>query len=217
MQNFHALRSSDKVKRLRFARHCQNHPSGYSECLSKIVFSHKWIFRLCSSVNKKNLQTWGTKRPTKGNQLFLNSPSVMVWCAIAKEKVIGPYFFEDENVNGENYRNMLIHYASTRFASLKGENILHQDGALPHYSNRVRTYLNNKRSSNWIGRGDPVEWPLRSSDLTPCDFFLGTHKRNGTQNSCHNHKRSENSNSKGFLGNPTRHFWGKCGITRNYV
>ena len=175
LQNFHGLQNSDKIKRLQFARHCQNQPEGYSEYLSKIVFSDECIFRLNGSVNKQNVRIWGTERPTDGNQSFMNSPSVMVWCAIGKEKVIGPYFFENENVNGENYRNMLINYAFPRFASLRRDYIFHQDGAPPHYSNRVRNYLNRKRPGNWIGRGGPVEWPPRSPDLTPCDFFLWGH------------------------------------------
>ena len=77
-------------------------------------------FRLNGSVNKQNVRIRGTDRPTEGNQSFLNSPSIMGWCAIAKEKVIGQYFFEDENVNGENYRNLLTHYAFPRFLSLRG-------------------------------------------------------------------------------------------------
>ena len=77
------------------------------------------------SVNKQNVQIGGTERPYEGNQSFLNSPCVMVWCTIAKEKVIEPYFFENENVNGEIYRNMLIRYAFPRFASLRGDYIFH--------------------------------------------------------------------------------------------
>ena len=46
----------------------------------------------------------GVERPNESNESFMNIPSVMVWCALSKEKVIGTYFFEDEKVNGENYR-----------------------------------------------------------------------------------------------------------------
>ena len=56
--------------------------------------------------------------------------------------------------------------------NLRDDYIFHQDGAAAHYSLRVRTWLHNKRPENWIGRGGPVEWPARSPDLTPCDFFL---------------------------------------------
>ena len=70
VQNFHGLRSSSKVKRLLFARHCQNHPRGYSKYLSKIVFSDEWIFRINGSENKQNVRIWGTERPNEGSQSF---------------------------------------------------------------------------------------------------------------------------------------------------
>ena len=93
----------------------------------------------------------GTERPTEGSQSFMHSPNVMMWCAIGKEKVTGICFFENENVNGENYRKMLLNYGFSRFASLRRDYIFHQDSDSSHYSNRVRNYLNRKRPSNWIG------------------------------------------------------------------
>ena len=69
----------------------------------------------------------------------------MVWCGISEEKVIGPYFFQDQHVNGENYRNILIQCAFPRLASIRANYMFHQDRALAHYSSRVREYLDNKR------------------------------------------------------------------------
>ena len=43
-----ALAAANNVKRLKFARHCQNHPSGYSEYLSKTVLSDERTFLLNS-------------------------------------------------------------------------------------------------------------------------------------------------------------------------
>ena len=136
----------------------------------------------------------------------MNSLSVIVWCAIAKERLIEPYIFEDEKVNGENYRSMPIHCAFPCFASFRGDDIFHQYGAPPHYSTRVRTCLNNERPNNWIGRGGLVKWPLFCPDLTPYEFFVALDKRNGIKYSCYNHKRSGNSNLKGLQRNPTRCF-----------
>lgn len=48
-----------------------------------------------------------------------------------------------------------------------------QDGAPPHYSVAVRNYLNNTFPERWIGRRGTIEWPPRSPDLTPLDFFYG--------------------------------------------
>ncbi|KAJ4428101.1 hypothetical protein ANN_24115 [Periplaneta americana] len=50
-------------------------------------------------------------------------------------------------------------------------------GAPPDFSNNVRRYLNDTIPGRWIGRGGGEDqlhrkWPTRSSDLTPCDFYL---------------------------------------------
>ena len=47
-----------------------------------------------------------------------------------------------------------------------------QDGAPAHFALDVREYLNNIFPNGWIGRGGPVQWPPRSPDLTPMDFFI---------------------------------------------
>jgi hypothetical protein len=47
-----------------------------------------------------------------------------------------------------------------------------QDGAGPHREKHVIRWLNRKFPDRWIGKGGPLEWPARSPDLTPCDFWL---------------------------------------------
>ena len=106
------------------------------------------------SSSKKNVGICGNERPSEGNQLFIESPNVMVWCAVTREKVIGPYFFEGGNVDGEKYRNMLIHYVFPRFATMRQDYIFQQDGASAQYSSRARNYLDNKRPNNCIERAD---------------------------------------------------------------
>ena len=46
------------------------------------------------------------------------------------------------------------------------------DGAPPHNSIIVRNYLDTEFPGKWIGCGGPKEWPPRSPDLSPLDFFL---------------------------------------------
>ena len=92
-----------------------------------------------------------------------------------ESKIIGPYFFEDPTVNGNNYKRMLRYYAVPKIAELPGNVIFQQDGAPPHYATQVRSYLDRKFGDRWIGRGGPVAWPPRSPDLTPLDFFLWGH------------------------------------------
>ena len=35
-----------------------------------------------------------------------------------------------------------------------------------------RAWFDQKFPGRWLGRRGPHEWPARSPDLTPCDFFL---------------------------------------------
>ena len=49
------------------------------------------------------------------------------------------------------------------------------DGAPPHVSAAVRNHLNDAHPGRWMGRGGPINWPARSPDLTPLDFFLWGH------------------------------------------
>lgn len=47
-----------------------------------------------------------------------------------------------------------------------------QDGAPPHYAQTVRQYLATTFDNRFISRGGSFEWPPRSPDLNPLDFFL---------------------------------------------
>uniref|UniRef100_A0A8D8Z5S1 Transposase n=1 Tax=Cacopsylla melanoneura TaxID=428564 RepID=A0A8D8Z5S1_9HEMI len=47
-----------------------------------------------------------------------------------------------------------------------------QDGAPPHFSRIAREKVNEMFLNRWIGRGGPENWPPRSPDLTPLDYFL---------------------------------------------
>ena len=55
--------------------------------------------------------------------------------------------------------------------------IWQQDGTLPHWHNLARDWLNDDVTDRWIGLHGPddrayLQWPPRSPDLTPCEFFL---------------------------------------------
>ena len=143
MQNLREISNSDKMRPINWAQYCQNQPEGMSEDLSKIVFLTSAFFCLNGSVNSQNVRIWGTECPTQGRQAFTHNPSLMVWCSILKDKFKGPYILKNGNVKGEDYRNMLSHYAFPRFASLRDNYIFHQNGAPAYYSHHVRRYLDN--------------------------------------------------------------------------
>ena len=48
-----------------------------------------------------------------------------------------------------------------------------QDGATCHTANETINLLKKKFGESIISRNGPVNWPPRSCDLTPLDFFYG--------------------------------------------
>lgn len=59
-----------------------------------------------------------------------------------------------------------------------------QDGASPHYTTEVKSFLDRVFVNQWIGRGvtlsNSIAWPARSPDITPLDFFLWGYVKNLT-------------------------------------
>jgi len=55
---------------------------------------------------------------------------------------------------------------------MKTEVFYQQDGAPPQYHRDVRAFLDENLKGHWIGRRGTFEFPPRSPDLTPLDFYL---------------------------------------------
>ena len=96
-----------------------------------------------------------------------------VWCGLSARGLIGPFFFKG-TVTGEAYLEML---GSSILPAIRAlyENIevfYQQDGAPPHYHRDVRAFLDDNLQGHWIGRRGTFEFPQRSPDLTPLDFYL---------------------------------------------
>ena len=87
----------------------------------------------------------------------------------------------DENdrhvtVNGECYRAMLEDYLWPELNELDINDMwFQQDGATSHTACVTIDLLKGKFGERVISRNGPVEWPPRSCDLRPLDFFLWGH------------------------------------------
>ena len=61
------------------------------------------------------------------------------------------------------------------------ESIFLLDGAPGHFARIARNWLSANFPNRWIGRGgDLTEWPARSPDLTPMDYFFWGFVKNKT-------------------------------------
>lgn len=145
-----------------------------------IFFSDEATFYLRGLVNKHNVRYWSEDNPHATLETVLNSPKLNVWCAMSKKHLIGPFFFDDDTVTGENYLSMLQSFSLPEVKKLHKVRsiILQQDGAPPHFAVNVRKYLDHQFPNRWIGRGGPIRWAPRSPDLTPLDFYLWGHLKN---------------------------------------
>lgn len=144
--------------------------------INNIVFSDEATFELHGNVNRQNMRYWSDINPHWMRENNTQYPQKLnVWAGIYNGQKIGPFFIEG-NLDGPKYEAMLrdqivpvIQYLTN---GQMDDVLFQQDGAPPHYSRSVRQYLDEVFPQRWIGRRGAIEWPARSPDLTPLDYFL---------------------------------------------
>jgi len=101
-------------------------------------------------------------------------PRKSVWCGFWFG---GPYFFQNEAsvvviINGKRYRSMISNLWP-KMDDMDTDNMwFQQDGATCHTPHATMDILHERFEDIVISRGGDVNWPSRSCDLTPLDFFL---------------------------------------------
>lgn len=144
----------------------------------KIVFSDEAHFQLNGFFNKQNCRIWSQQNPQQFLQTPLNPEKCTVWCGLHAGGIIGPYIFKNEDgvrvtVNGDRYRTMINDFFFENMENIDPDEMwFQQDGATCHTANATIDLLKTKFDDKLISRNGPVNWPPRSCDLTPLDFFL---------------------------------------------
>ncbi|GFU87766.1 putative transposase [Trichonephila clavipes] len=110
--------------------------------------AHFW---LNGYVNKQNCRIWSEANPQVYVETSLHPEKLTVWCALWAGGIIGLLFKNDEGHN---------------------ELWLQQDGATCHTARATIDLLKDTFGDRLISRFGPVNWPPRSCDLTPLDYFL---------------------------------------------
>lgn len=140
--------------------------------LKKILFSDEAIFGRDGCRNEHHY-TEHNPHCIKENNIQ-GRWTVNVWLGIVGNHVIGPEFIEGY-VNARYYSQFLLNRLDELLDDVplasRLEMIFQQDGHPAHTSLLARTILNRKFPGRWIGLHGPQEWPPRSPDLTPMDFF----------------------------------------------
>ncbi|GFS62041.1 uncharacterized protein TNCV_2593031 [Trichonephila clavipes] len=76
-------------------------------------------------------------------------------------------------VNGDRYRAMITNFFIHELNNHDVQELLfQQDGAICHTACATIDLLKNTFGDRLISRFGPVNWPPRSCDLTPLDYFL---------------------------------------------
>lgn len=165
----HALHEDDFDRRVQFSEQYLQRVYANPQIVNQTLWSDEASFKLNGCINRHNCIYWSAENPGKIIDKEVNLPGITVWCGMSSEGIIGPYFF-DGTVTSATYLAMLRDWL---WPLIQNRNfILQQDGAPPHYGRQVRSWLDEKFANAWIGRRGWIEWPPRSPDLSPLDFFL---------------------------------------------
>ncbi|GFU96281.1 putative DD41D transposase [Trichonephila clavipes] len=137
--------------------------------------AHFW---LNGYVNKQNCRIWSEANPQVYVETPLHPEKLTVWCALWAGGIIGPYFFKNDEghiftVNGDRYRSMITNFFIPELNNHDVQELwFQQDGATCHTARATIDLLKDTFGDRLISRFGPVNWPPRSCDLTPLDYFL---------------------------------------------
>ncbi|GFX61151.1 putative DD41D transposase [Trichonephila clavipes] len=137
--------------------------------------AHFW---LNGYVNKQNCRIWSEANPQVYIETPLHPEKLTVWCALWAGGIIGPYFFKNDEghnvtVNGDRYRAMITNFFIPELNNHGVQELwFQQDSATCHTARATIDLLKDTFGDRLISRFGPVNWPPRSCDLTPLDYFL---------------------------------------------
>ncbi|GFS69857.1 nuclear factor related to kappa-B-binding protein [Trichonephila clavipes] len=170
-QNYHQARR-------RFVESAQNEIAIVPDFHKRILFSDEAHFWLNGYVNKQNCRIWSEANSQVYVETPLHPEKLTVWCALWAGGIIGPYFFKNDEghnvtVNGDRYRAMITNFFIPELNNHDVQELwFQQDGATCHTARATIDLLKDTFGDRLISRFGPVNWPPRSCDLTPLDYFL---------------------------------------------
>ncbi|GFX30082.1 histone-lysine N-methyltransferase SETMAR [Trichonephila clavipes] len=139
------------AEKLRFVEWAQNEIAAVPDFHKRILFSDEAHFWLNGYVNKQNCRIWSEANPQVYVETPLHPEKLTVWCALWAGGIL---LFK--NYEGHNITELWFQ----------------QDGATCHTARATIDLLKDTFGDRLISRFGPVNWPPRSCDLTPLDYFL---------------------------------------------
>ncbi|GFV36511.1 uncharacterized protein TNCV_2260301 [Trichonephila clavipes] len=143
-----AIHQNDHQARRRFVEWAQNEIAVVPDFHKRILVSDEAYFWLNGYVNKQNCRIWSEANPQvdEGHNV---------------------------TVNGDRYRASITNFFIPELNNHDvQEQWFQQDGATCHTARATIDLLKDTFGGRLISRFGPVNWPPRSCDLTPLDYFL---------------------------------------------
>ncbi|GFW24160.1 transposable element Tc3 transposase [Trichonephila clavipes] len=145
------IHQNDHQARRRFVEWAQNEIAVVPDFHKRILFSDEAHFWLNGYVNKQNCRIWSEANPQVYVETPLHPEKLTVWCALWAGRIIGPYFFKNDEGHNELW--------------------FQQDAATCHTARATIDLLKDTFGDRLISCFGPVNWPPRSCDLTSLDYF----------------------------------------------
>ncbi|GFX15595.1 uncharacterized protein TNCV_2130831 [Trichonephila clavipes] len=168
-----AIHQNDHQARRRFVEWAQNEIAVLPDFHKRILFSDEAHFWLNGYVNKQNCRIWSEANP----QVYVETPLHPEKLTGALYGLVESFFKNDEGhnvtVNGDRYRAMITNFFIPELNNHDVQELwFQQDGATCPTARATIDLLKDTFGDRLISRFGPVNWPPRSCDLTPLDYFL---------------------------------------------
>ncbi|GFU63084.1 transposable element Tc3 transposase [Trichonephila clavipes] len=165
---------NDPQARRRFIEWAQNEIDVVPNFHERILFSDEVHIWLNGYVNKQNCRVWSEANPQVCVETPLHPEKLTVGCALWAGGIL---LQNDEGhnvtVNGDRYRAMITNFFIPELNNHDVQELwFQQDGATCHTARTTIDLLKDTFGDRLISRFGPVNWPPRSCDLTPLDYFL---------------------------------------------
>lgn len=174
-QNVQALVDEDFQRRELFCTQLMDKLDDDNSFLERIIWTDEAKFSRDGIINSRNNHFWSNQNPhlvreTNHQHKF----SFNVFCLLMNNKL--SFCIYNENLSSEKYLDILNSTVSDFLDELPLNEIFscwyQLDGAPAHCARIITEKLSLLFDDRWIRRGGPWEWPPRSPDLTPLDFYL---------------------------------------------
>ncbi|HLJ31149.1 MAG TPA: transposase [Candidatus Babeliales bacterium] len=170
-----AMKPQDPQHRVEFCEMLLVRTQEDPNFLNKIIWTDESKFSREGIFNRRNSHFWASENPHVTKEAgFQEKFSFNVFCMLMDNQL--HYVIYEESLNSRNYVNILRTDVENFVDNMPLEDYrscwYQLDGAPAHCTREVSAELDRIFDDRWIRRLGPWNWPPRSPDLNPLDFYL---------------------------------------------